>query len=689
MNKRITSLFLCLITVFSLLTTALSATAVPADLISTEDPITVKITTDKATANRGDTIEYTVSVGPIKRWQSANFTLVIPEGLTYVSGAEITGLVDKLGAEKAKYTESTKTLVIYGGGSYNSTVSTDIMKFSCTVNSDVPIGTILKIAFEGDEAFQDDTYKYYSTTYDFDSSKITVVAAPKPATGITLDKTSTKIYTGSDETLTATLTPADTTDTVTWESNNPGVASVDNDGKVTAVAPGTAKITAKAGSVSASCTVTVENAPCTHAHKKHHAAKKSTCTEKGYDEYYECEDCGKILTDDGKVPFLALKDHEEGTAADCQHKAVCRVCGNSYGNLGSHKYTSDTKKAEALKTAGTCKDEAVYWYSCSVCGDVEHNDSHTFKGDKNPSNHTGGTHLEGKVEATCKNEGYSGDTHCLGCNAKLSNGSVTPKTAHNPSSDWSYNETEHWKECTNTVGCGVKLSKEEHKSTGDNKANCQHKNICDVCGEEYGSVGSHSYSTEWSSDDTNHWHVCTVCGDKKNNESHTPDRTEPTETDPVKCSTCGHIITPELGHIHRMTKFDAKAATHTTDGNIEYYKCEGCGKLFADIDGNNELTAAQTVTKAAGHNYEWKIDKEATATEKGSKHEECTVCGDKKAAVEIPALGTSAETSKTNGDKSPKTGDGRNLTLLFALLFVSGGAATGTVVYSRKRKNEK
>ena len=45
--------------------------------------------------------------------------------------------------------------------------------------------------------------------------------------------------------------------------------------------------------------------------------------------------------------------------------------------------------------------------------------------------------------------------------------------------------------------------------------------------------------------------------------------------------------------------------------------------------------------KATGHTYEWVIDKEATATEKGSKHEECKFCHDKKAAVEIPATGGS------------------------------------------------
>ena len=76
------------------------------------------------------------------------------------------------------------------------------------------------------------------------------------------------------------------------------------------------------------------------------------------------------------------------------------------------------------------------------------------------------------------------------------------------------------------------------------------------------------------------------------------------------------------------------------------------------------------------HSFKWVVDKEATETEKGSKHEECTVCGYKKDAVEIPATGT------------PKTGDSSNM-LLWAALLLAGGLGTfGTVAYSKKRKED-
>lgn len=92
----------------------------------------------------------------------------------------------------------------------------------------------------------------------------------------------------------------------------------------------------------------------------------------------------------------------------------------------------------------------------------------------------------------------------------------------------------------------------------------------------------------------------------------------------------------------------------------------------------------------AAHSFKWVIDKEATATTRGSKHEECTVCGYKKAAVEIPATGSAAKPSdqpdKPGNTTSPKTGDSSNLVLWSALLFISGGAVIGTTVVSRKKK---
>lgn len=82
-----------------------------------------------------------------------------------------------------------------------------------------------------------------------------------PVSGVSLNKTNLNLTVGGSETLTATVLPANASDkTVTWQSANPGIATVVN-GKVTAVAVGTTTITATAADgKTANCTVTVKAA---------------------------------------------------------------------------------------------------------------------------------------------------------------------------------------------------------------------------------------------------------------------------------------------------------------------------------------------------------------------------------------------------------------------------------------------
>ena len=109
-------------------------------------------------------------------------------------------------------------------------------------------------------------------------------------------------------------------------------------------------------------------------------------------------------------------------------------------------------------------------------------------------------------------------------------------------------------------------------------------------------------------------------------------------------------------------------------------------------DGTNHWHECACGDKAdtAAHTFKWVTDKEATATEKGSKHEECTVCGYKKAAVEIPVSGSingsTEQPTKPGNTFSPQTGDNNSLALWFAVLLISGGAVIGTTVISRKKK---
>ena len=115
--------------------------------------------------------------------------------------------------------------------------------------------------------FTDDVREYVvdSMTQDKEGNIVEKV----PANNITLDASNLNLYVGDKKTLTATVEPGDATEqTVTWESDNPDVATVDSDGTVTAVGVGTATITAKAGEKEASCEVTVNEIPHQHTYDK-------------------------------------------------------------------------------------------------------------------------------------------------------------------------------------------------------------------------------------------------------------------------------------------------------------------------------------------------------------------------------------------------------------------------------------
>lgn len=126
--------------------------------------------------------------------------------------------------------------------------------------------------------------------------------------------------------------------------------------------------------------------------------------------------------------------------------------------------------------------------------------------------------------------------------------------------------------------------------------------------------------------------------------------------------------------------------TPTADGHTHSY---GTDWKYDSANHWHECSCGDKSDLTA-HSFKWLVDKEATAAEKGSKHEECSVCGYKKASIEIPATGagngSSDQPNKPGNTSSPQTGDNSNMFLWIALLFVSGGAVIGTTVYGRKKK---
>ena len=104
--------------------------------------------------------------------------------------------------------------------------------------------------------FSSDVWQYLAEGIQLTKTEGGYVANPI-ATGIILNKISANIQVGNILVLNATTTPTGSLDTVTWSSSNSEVATVDINGKVTAVAPGKATITAQAGDGTATCEVIV------------------------------------------------------------------------------------------------------------------------------------------------------------------------------------------------------------------------------------------------------------------------------------------------------------------------------------------------------------------------------------------------------------------------------------------------
>ena len=554
MNKQIKSLLLCFVMVF-----AIVATAVPTYAYSTETAeVELSIVPDKTTASPGDTVTYAVNIGPVRRLQSVNFTLVIPDTLEYGVGKEVDGLKDLLGADTAEYTDANKTMIIGGGGSYNCDSTTPLMKFTCTVKSSTPNGEV-EIGIMDDWDIADDEWETYpNVKINTAASIVTIVSPSKPATAISLNKDTLSLVVGNSETLTATLTPANSTDKVTWTSSADSIATVDENGVVTAVTEGTATITAKANDdVSAMCVVTVEKATCKHEHKTEHPAVASTCIMLGHNQYYTCDDCGKVFKADGVTETTVEAEmlteygaHVQKIPATCTAKAICEVCGQAYGELADHVFTEKIEDEAHLASAGDCQTHKTYYYDCANC--------------------------DLKGEETFESESY-GD--------------------HKLSEVWTTENGKHFHACM-VSGCTYKA---DEATCSGGTATCTNRAICSVCLKEYGELAPHDYKTEWNQGDENgHWHDCKNCSAHDKQQAHNPGA-EATETEPQTCTECGYVIKPATGHI----KHTADTSKWLYDETSHWHKCVGCDEKL-DVEkhhGGNATCTAKAICEVCGQAY--------------------------------------------------------------------------------------
>jgi len=285
-----------------------------------------------------------------------------------------------------------------------------------------------------------------------------------------------------------------------------------------------------------------------HGEKEVKNIVEATCTEKGYTGDTCCKDCGTVL-EAGEA--IEAKGHVGG-AGTCTEKATCEVCGEKYGELDATNhgekevkniveatctaegYTGDTcckdcgavlEQGKAIEATGhvggtaTCTEKAT----CEVCGEKYNEVDNTKHGD---------TELKNVTEATCTENGYTGDTCCKDCGAVLEQGKAIEAKGH--------------------VG---------------GTATCTEKATCEVCGEKYNEVNA-----------TNH-------GEKEVRNQVEATCTETGYTGDTCCKDCGYVFASgetiaAKGHVY--TSAVTKEPTVTETGVLTY-TCANCGDTYTEV----------------------------------------------------------------------------------------------------------
>ena len=267
-----------------------------------------------------------------------------------------------------------------------------------------------------------------------------------------------------------------------------------------------------------------------------------------------------------------------GGTADCTHKPVCEDCGAEYGELSDHSYTAEVAEAKYLKAEADCDHAAVYYKSCTGCGE-------SSKGTEFEATFTHGEPLG----------------HDWG--AWTSNG-----------------------DGTHTRVCARDAAHTETKPCHGGTADCNHKPVCEDCGAEYGAGTNHDFTAEIvgekylrSEADCDHAAVyyksCTRCGESSEGTEqeatfergaplgHTPVTDPETEllTQGEHCSVCGAVLTAQQP---KLTSFwtdegNYDAALYASEpGDWVIYDAADLAALAKKVESGSTFKGC-TVTLAA------------------------------------------------------------------------------------------
>ena len=560
---------------------------------------------------------------------------------------------------------------------------------------------------------------------------VTVTEAPViELTGVTVAPTKVNLDLNATYQLSAVKEPVNASGSLNWESSNPGVATVDSTGKVTAKAQGTAIITVSCGDKKATCTVTVD-------HQHDYTGQPYLYLDPG-NHYQECKagDGYNIQAHE----FTPWTDNGDGT-----HSRRCTVCkmtdGSTYTETAEHTWVWVVDQEAALGQPGKQHEE------CTGCHAKRSENTEIPALRDYAVTVTGGTAtvaagtpitraMEG-VEVTVTAQAPGGK-HFVKWVVKAGGVTLANETSATTTFIMPANDVTIEAECaenpvesytltvikgTASVAAGTPITdKIEQNTVVTVTANAPEAGkVFDKWVVLEGNVTladatkatttftmpasavkieatykdappshTHSYGTEWKYDGTNHWHEC-ACGDKADIAAHSASEwivdTAATETaDGAKhkeCTVCKKVL--------ETAPIPATGSTHTHSYGTDW-----------KYDGTNHWHECECGDKAdtAAHSFQWVIDKAATKEATGIKHEECTVCGAKRSENtvidKLPDGGNTGNTGsgdnntdkpgKDDSTKSPQTGDSSNLIGWLAALFVSGGVLTVLGLNGKKRK---
>ena len=354
--------------------------------------------------------------------------------------------------------------------------------------------------------------------------------------------------------------------------------------------------------------------------------------------YSNATTAGVSMASDVVTATITECEHSGGEAT-CTEKAKCEICGADYGEMLPHSY-AHIKAPEYLKSAATCTTKAVYYTSCTECGQ-------SSKGTKNEATFEYGNALghkygewvsngDGTHTRVCANDNKHTETKaCHGgkatCTAKaiceVCGKAYGEMTAH------TFTKTVSEKYLKSAATCTAKAV--YYTSCAD--CGLSSKGTKNEATFEYGNALGHKYGEWVSNGNGTHTRVC--ANDSTHTETKACHGGKATCTAKAICEDCGKAYGTMTAHTFTakstISRYLKRAAT-CTEKSEYYVSCAGCG-----LSSKGTANEAVFTGSALGHSLtEWSVITEVTCTTNGTQERHCTRC-DYKQTRTIVAKGHS------------------------------------------------